>query len=84
MAFASAFLTACGNGGSINFTNEDSDNPPPTTSNKPAGFNAVPGSLAYSSGGGYSAKLQANPLKGQTVTAPGGYKATLRFTTRIQ
>lgn len=78
-----AALTACGNGGKINFFDSSS-----TASNSPAGFNMVPGSkaLVIESGktttNGYHAKIEYNTLKGQTFTAAGGYSARLDFTSR--
>lgn len=80
-------LSACGNGGSINFMDEGSS-APPTSTNSVSAFDLVPASQALviesgkTAANGYHAKLQLNPLKGQTLTAPGGYKANLKFTSR--
>jgi hypothetical protein len=78
-------LTACGNGGSINFIDGGS-----TSQTGISSFNMVPASqaLAVESGktpaNGYHAKLQLNPLKGQALSGSGGYKATMKLTTRPQ
>ncbi len=77
-------LPGCGNGGAINFTNQE----PSVSVNKSSSFNYVPASqaLVIQSGktttNGYHGKLQMNPLGGQLMSGPGGYKAQVKFTAR--
>lgn len=72
------FLTACGNGGHVDFTPEFL-----AKLNKPAGYNMVPASRALAtSSNGYSAKVQLNPVSGIRSSAGNGYSAQMKFTVR--
>lgn len=79
-----SLLAACGNGGSINFKNPTQT----VVENKPSSFAYVPASqaLVIQSGqtiaNGYHGKLEYNPIAGQNLTGPGGYKAKIKFTAR--
>lgn len=81
-------VSACGNGGSINFHDSSSQEPPASNVNKNAGFNMVDGSRALviesgkNVGTGYHGKLELNPVGGQKVQG-GGYTGRLKFTTRV-
>lgn len=85
VGFLVAFsLSACGNGGSINFNNPGNSNP---TNNRGVGVTFVPASqaLAIESGKttatGYHAKLQLNPLQSTELTGS-SYKLKLKHTVR--
>lgn len=78
--FAAAIaLTACGNGGSIDFTNPGTT--PGTTNNRGASASFVPASQAIATAAGYQAKVQLNPLK-ETVLTGSGYTLKLKHTVR--
>lgn len=79
-----SLLNACGNGGSINFKNPTQT----VVENKPSAYNYVPGSQAlvvqngHTIANGYHGKLEYNPIRGQNMQGPGGYKARMKFTGR--
>lgn len=80
-----AFLNACGNGGSISF--EPSPTPNPTINDRGADLTIVPASVALSiesgktTANGYHAKLQLNPNKGVELTGS-GYTLKMKHATR--
>lgn len=84
ISFVLLFSVGCGNGGKIAFSNQE----PTTSTSKPSSFTYIDASQALviedtqTIATGYHGKLQMNSLKGQTMTGPGGYKATIKFTAR--
>lgn len=73
----STFSLGCNKSGTVNFREGKSRSARPAPS-----FNLVPGSQALAtSSEGYKAKLEINPVKGQTLQSTSGYSLRLTNTT---